>query len=285
MINGVQTISMEELLKKDVKDEFFAAAFREGSLTDVISGFCSLFGKFIGTTSLLVVAFSISKFIFVIALAYIIGVVWLNLAFVEKLRYNWEKIRDKERLAGYYESMPYSQEYAKELRIFESKETLHKKWKEAYRPIYEYQVKNTVAVELRSFISGFGFYVFLAAMVVYSLFAVAGGDMSAAVLLVIFTLCMDIFTTVSGIARTLMLTDHGLYALERQHKFFSKPQKTATPSESANNAAESDIAFKAEDLSYSYDGGKPALDHVSIQINRGETIAFVGANGSGKTTL
>ena len=61
LIDGVQTISMEELLKKDVKDEFFAAAFREGSLTDVISGFCTLFGKFIGTASLLIVAFSISK--------------------------------------------------------------------------------------------------------------------------------------------------------------------------------------------------------------------------------
>jgi len=101
LIDGVQAISMEELLKKEVKDEFFAAAFREGSLTDVISGFCTLFGKFIGTASLLAVAFSLSKLIFVIALIYITGIIWLNLIFVEKLRYNWAKIRDKERLAEY----------------------------------------------------------------------------------------------------------------------------------------------------------------------------------------
>jgi len=91
LIDGVLKISFEELLDKEVKDEFFAAAFREGSLTDVISSFCTLLGKFVGTTSLLIVAFSLSKLIFVIALVYTIGIIWLNLIFVEKLRYNWQK--------------------------------------------------------------------------------------------------------------------------------------------------------------------------------------------------
>lgn len=39
----------------------------------------------------------------------------------------------------------------------------------------------------------------------------------------------------------------------------------------------------AEDITYSYDG-KPAVDHVSFHIEKGEILGFLGPNGAGKTT-
>tara|TARA_B100001013_G_scaffold344234_1_gene274153 strand:- start:2981 stop:5821 length:2841 start_codon:yes stop_codon:yes gene_type:complete len=43
------------------------------------------------------------------------------------------------------------------------------------------------------------------------------------------------------------------------------------------------IEFK--DLSFSYDEGQVVLEKINLQINSGETVAFVGRSGAGKTTL
>jgi ATP-binding cassette, subfamily B, multidrug efflux pump len=45
-------------------------------------------------------------------------------------------------------------------------------------------------------------------------------------------------------------------------------------------------AIELRDLTFSYPGSStPALDHVSLRIEAGETAAFIGATGSGKSTL
>jgi cobalt/nickel transport system ATP-binding protein len=45
------------------------------------------------------------------------------------------------------------------------------------------------------------------------------------------------------------------------------------------------LAVKAENLSYSYPDGTPALQEISFTVPEGEKMAIVGPNGSGKSTL
>ncbi|RLB14656.1 MAG: ABC transporter ATP-binding protein [Deltaproteobacteria bacterium] len=45
------------------------------------------------------------------------------------------------------------------------------------------------------------------------------------------------------------------------------------------------ILINIENVSFSYNGHAPALDHVSFQLSAKEKVGLVGPNGSGKTTL
>lgn len=93
LMDSVQAYTMEEWMQKDTRDDFHSCVLREGALTDVISGCCTLLGKLLGFISLLGVAFSMSKIVFCISVIYIIAVIVYNLLFVEKMRMSWYKIR------------------------------------------------------------------------------------------------------------------------------------------------------------------------------------------------
>ena len=56
-------------------------------------------------------------------------------------------------------------------------------------------------------------------------------------------------------------------------------------SETQDAQTPSDNSVTLENVTYSYDGEKNALDNVSLAINAGQTVALVGPSGGGKTTL
>lgn len=52
-----------------------------------------------------------------------------------------------------------------------------------------------------------------------------------------------------------------------------------------NQPAADDIILKVNDLYYSYDDGKNALNGINVIIHQGERIAIIGSNGAGKSTF
>ena len=62
-----------------------------------------------------------------------------------------------------------------------------------------------------------------------------------------------------------------------------QPEVADAPDAKVMPAAKGDIDI--DDVSFAYDGGEPVLDHISIHIPQGETVAVVGPSGGGKSTL
>ncbi|MCK5942902.1 MAG: ATP-binding cassette domain-containing protein, partial [Planctomycetes bacterium] len=50
-----------------------------------------------------------------------------------------------------------------------------------------------------------------------------------------------------------------------------------------SEAAASEVVVDLQDLSKRF-GGHRAVDHLSLQVRRGEVLALLGPNGAGKTT-
>ena len=66
-------------------------------------------------------------------------------------------------------------------------------------------------------------------------------------------------------------------------KLFTKPSVKDDPDVKELPPIQGQVTF--DDVSFSYDGQRRVLDHVSFRVRPGETIALVGPTGAGKTTI
>ena len=103
--------------------------------------------------------------------------------------------------------------------------------------------------------------------------------------LVTFTLYISTFLTpVRKLAAFVEQFLNGMAGFKRFVELMRvEPAVKDAPDAREMEAAKGDILV--DDVSFHYDGGPAVLDHVSIHIPQGETVAVVGPSGGGKSTL
>lgn len=82
----------------------------------------------------------------------------------------------------------------------------------------------------------------------------------------------------------ILLIQSNLVAAERVLQLFDIPAEDERSSTAAPDPTVEPI-LEVEDLSFSYGGNDPVVDNVSLRVERGQHVAFVGGSGGGKSTL
>jgi ATP-binding cassette, subfamily B, bacterial len=107
------------------------------------------------------------------------------------------------------------------------------------------------------------------------------GGMSVGELLVAMSY---VFQPLSSMSRTLGRVQNALASARRvQRTFQNEPDVRDEPSAKPAPRLRGQVEFA--DVSFSYEPGRPVLEHVSISAEPGQTVAVVGLTGAGKTTL
>ena len=76
----------------------------------------------------------------------------------------------------------------------------------------------------------------------------------------------------------------GMASLERIDKILNT-ESSIRNIENPKQLTEFQFVIRYENVSFSYQSDRPVLQHINLDIHRGQTIALVGQSGSGKTTM
>ena len=121
----------------------------------------------------------------------------------------------------------------------------------------------------------------MVAVVLVGAFRVQAGVMSAGKIVAFvsyFTLILNAAMTVSRLFVTL---SKGAASGRRICEILNLPEEPLLLSAPEGGSAR--VEF--DDVSFSYGGGKPALEHISFSLKKGERLGILGATGSGKSTI
>lgn len=89
------------------------------------------------------------------------------------------------------------------------------------------------------------------------------------------------------LTKALYSVRKGMASLERIDRILDTESNIKDPKDPKDfkDVRETKDFIKYSDVSFAYQPGIPVLEHIDLQIHRGQTVAFVGQSGSGKTTL
>jgi ATP-binding cassette subfamily B protein len=157
----------------------------------------------------------------------------------------------------------------------------------------DYRRANMELVRLFGFF--FPFVTFLSALTILSMLVIGGrrvirGQMSPGSLVAMFRYLNMLIWPLMGAGFMVNMIQRGAVGLSRVNEVLHtipsirEAVSPATPPV-LSGTQDAPEAIEIRSLSFAYNEGEPALDNISLALNRGEWLGIMGRTGSGKSTL
>ncbi|WP_444811391.1 ABC transporter ATP-binding protein [Streptococcus canis] len=122
-----------------------------------------------------------------------------------------------------------------------------------------------------------------AVLMAYFGFKGTNGAITAGMMYAFIQYINRLFDPLIEVTQNFSTLQTSMVSAGRVFKLIDKEAYEPKQADQPIKVTQGNIAFK--NVSFSYDGKQKVLDNISFEVNKGETIAFVGATGSGKSSI
>src|SRR6202012_331737 len=211
-------------------------------------------------------------------------------AFVAEAKFSGDAFRlfrwrsPETRMQIYLETVIGREDYAKEVKLY----GLGPRLLDRYRRIFERLYKEDRALTIRRDAWGFGLGLG-ATIALYGAYAwIAVSTVRSLISLGQMTMYLALFRQGQSAVSAMLSAGGGMYEdnlyLSTLYEYLETPVPASEGAATKGPLPQDGIPF--EDVSFTYPGAEqPALEHVTLHLVPGGSLALVGENGSGKTTL
>lgn len=263
---------------------------KENSFGSFIVDFFSLAANIFAIVSMAVLAWKTSWTLLVVMAVFLCIAVALGNYNAKQAYVLWTDESQNERVAGYYSNLVFKSA-PKEVRLLKLQDYILEKWRERMRPVVETYIKSKQREELRWQVMDTVITVTKVVMLFLGLFLLQQGQLTLGGL----TVFVSVFEQVGSTSMTMGYNWMNVCQNGRDLQFkknllewdmsakrpLTGQEKEYKPQKMDENKL---VEFELKNVSFAYDKVK-AIDHLSLKIHKGETVALVGENGAGKSTL
>ncbi len=113
----------------------------------------------------------------------------------------------------------------------------------------------------------------------------AGGDMTPGRIMAAITYLSQILFGITFMANIFQIFSRAKASADRINEVLDCPEIILGGAFNGNTEIKGEIEFKNVSFAYPNTSGDNVLENISFKVNKGETLAIIGATGSGKSTL